>query len=78
VAFHGGTMAQWRQWWRRKRCISWGGALLLKAARGGGRGRQKRWAGRRVGAAGEIVGGQGGGHGPNAIGTAAPLFRPCG
>jgi hypothetical protein len=55
-----------------------GRALLLKAARGGGRGRQKRWAGRRVGAAGEAVGGQGGGRRPNAVGMAAPLFRPCG
>jgi hypothetical protein len=40
-----------------------GGALLLKAARGGGRGWRKRWAGRRVGAIGEAVGGQGGGRG---------------
>jgi hypothetical protein len=48
------------------------GLLLLKAARGGGRGRWKRWAG----AAGEAVGGQGGGRGPNVVGTAVPLFGP--
>jgi hypothetical protein len=54
------------------------GALLLMAAQGGGRGRQKRWAGRLAGAAGEAVGGQCGGRGPNAIGTTTPLFIPCG
>jgi hypothetical protein len=47
---------------------------LLKAARGGSRGRQKRWAG----ATGEAMGGQGGSCGPIAASTAAPLFGPCG
>jgi hypothetical protein len=27
---------------------------------------------------GEAMGRQGGDHGPNTVGTAAPLFRPCG
>jgi hypothetical protein len=74
----GGTMAQWQQQAKEEKGSSWGGALLLKAARGGGQGRQKRWAGRRAGAADEALGGQGGGHSPNTVGTAAPLFGPCG
>jgi hypothetical protein len=34
----GGTMAQWQQWAEEEKGSSWGGVLLLKAARGGGRG----------------------------------------
>jgi hypothetical protein len=77
--FHdGSTMAARRRSgsnrWRRKGVLHRGGVLLLKAARGGGRGRRPRWAG----AADEAVGGEGGGRGPNTVGIAAPLFVPCG
>jgi hypothetical protein len=37
----GGTTAQWRQWAEEEKDSSWGGALLLTAARGSGRGRRK-------------------------------------
>jgi hypothetical protein len=78
VAFHGGMTTQWWQRAEEKKGSSREGALLLKAAQGGGRGRRKRWVGQWVGAASEAMGGQGGGCGPNVVGTAAPLFRPCG
>jgi hypothetical protein len=72
----GGTTVQWRQWVAEgERGAPRGGrVLLLMAARGGGRGRRKRW----VGAAGEAVGRQGDSHGLNTVGTVAPLFGPCG
>jgi hypothetical protein len=43
--------------------------------------RTRRWprAAEMVGGnGGEAVGGRGGGRGSNAVGTAAPLFGPCG
>jgi hypothetical protein len=40
----GGTLVQWRQWAEEEKGSSRGGALLLKAARGGDRGWRKRWA----------------------------------
>jgi hypothetical protein len=68
VAFHdSSTMAKWG-----------GGLLLLRAARGGGRGRRKRWVGQPTGSADEAMGGQGGGRTPNAVGIVVPLFRPWG
>jgi hypothetical protein len=74
-----GIMAQWQQWAEEEKGRSRGGALLLKVARGGGRGRRKRRAGEGAETVSEAVGGQGGrGRGLNAVGTVAPLFGSCG
>jgi hypothetical protein len=74
VAFCGSSMMAAMGGGRKGCSMGGGGLLLLKGARGDCRGRRKRWVGRRAGAGGEAVGGYGGGHGPNAVGTVAPLF----
>jgi hypothetical protein len=74
----GGTTAQWQHWAEEEKCSSRGGVLLLMDARGGGRARWKRWAGRQAGESSKAADGQGGGRGLNVLGTAAPLFGPCG